>query len=132
MISPSGREPERDPRIAGALRSVTDSGTAGEELLIRRIASAARPRLSALRTGPGPWWEWTAAWARVAVPAAVAASILGGVLVARAGDSWAADALVTESALVLGAGEPASGSVLAAELLPQPTAEWLITEAFDR
>lgn len=132
MIPPIHREPERDPRIAGELQRVAGRDVNGDELLVRRIVAAAQPRLSAMREVSRPWWEWTASWARYAVPAGLAACLVGGVLAVRASDLPGGDAAITERALVLGGGDASNGATLAAELLPQPTAEWLITEAFDR
>ena len=138
MIPPIHREPERDPLIAGALHAVDTGSTDGEDLLVRRIVDAARPQLVAMRRAPRPWWEWTASWARIAVPIGVAASLGAGVLALQAADRWmgeplaAETALVTESALVLGADDPLAGTELAAELLPRPTDEWLLSEGVDR
>ena len=130
MIPPIHQEPERDPLLAGALQAVGVETAGGDAPLVRRIVHAAAPQLAALRRTPRPWWEWTASWARVAVPVGIAASLAAGALLLQASDAAAGDALVTESALVLGDGE--GGTLLAAELLPQPTEEWLLTEALDR
>lgn len=130
MIPPIHREPERDPRIAGVLRSLDTDGPDGDELLVGRIVQAARPRLAAMRRAPRPWWEWTASWARIAVPVGVAASLAAGVLLGRA--DLGGDTALTESALVLGLEDGSGGTALAAELLPLPTDEWLLTEALDR
>lgn len=129
MIPPIHREPDRNPRIAGVLRSLTTDGPGGDELLVGRIVQAARPRLAELRRAPRPWWEWTASWARIALPLGVAASLAAGLLLGRA--DLGGDTALTESALVLGL-DDGSGTALAAELLPQPTDEWLLTEALDR
>jgi hypothetical protein len=83
-----------------------------------------------MRRAPKPWWEWTASWARIAVPVGVAASLAAGVLLGRADPGG--DPALTESALVLGLEDGSGGTALAAELLPQATDEWLLTEALDR
>lgn len=137
MIPPIHREPDRDPLIAGALHALRNDDVDGDELLVRRIVDAARPRLMSMRNAPRPWWEWTASWARVAVPIGMAASFAAGLVAVQAGegrigDMVAADTvIVTESALVLGATDPARGTELAAELLPRPADEWILTGGAD-
>lgn len=130
MIPPIHREPERDPRLAGALHGLARESADGDERLVARIVEAARPRLGELRRAPRPWWAWTASWARVAVPVGVAASLAAGVMLIRAGDS-AVDDVVTESTLVLESNDDAAGGSLAGALLPQATDEWLLTAVLE-
>jgi hypothetical protein len=75
-----GREPERDARLARAIREVEGlpPGGARLELLRARIGAAATAVLEARRERA--WWEWTAHWARAEVALAAAATILAAVI----------------------------------------------------
>jgi hypothetical protein len=71
-------DPASDPRLAEALRMAFPPPTLEAEdleALSRRIAERAELTLARLR-GRAPWWAYTAGWARAAVPAALAASVM--------------------------------------------------------
>ena len=79
-------DPPRDPRLGEALRRTDIPLTsAGDAALRARIVGTARQRLERRRAAAGlpPWWSWLAAWARVALPAAMAAAAAAAVLVLR-------------------------------------------------
>jgi hypothetical protein len=73
-------EPERDPRLARAIREAEGAppGGARMELLRSRIGAAATAALEARRERA--WWEWTTHWARAEVTLAAAATILAAVI----------------------------------------------------
>jgi hypothetical protein len=73
-------EPERDPRLARAIRDAEGAppGGARMELLRSRIHAAATAALEARRERA--WWEWTTHWARAEVTLAAAATILAAVI----------------------------------------------------
>lgn len=133
MIPPLHSEPGRDERIGEALRAsdpaaaVSHSG--GDDAVALRIVQAAAPQLSRLRTVRRPWWEWTAEWARIAVPVGLAATIVAGALLLTA-DEPVDPVALGESALVLDDG--AGGSGLAAELVPAVSDEWLLAQVYER
>lgn len=145
MIPPIHREPEPDARIAAALRERTGAAAPAdaerEEFLAARIVQLAGPRLARLRRSPQRWWEWTAAWSRVAVPLGVAASLAGALLAVRSASDIdelarpqevAVVDSVTESGLILEAEDAEGGTALAGRLVPQPTDEWLLAAVLDR
>lgn len=134
----------RDAEIGRALRAVEAAAHDGsdDDVLAARIVQAARPRLAELRRGSRPWWEWTAGWARIAVPVGIAASVIAGVLaltndVDPALASDRAEAVVVldslaERAVVLGFGAPPEEGEPAGELIAQATDAWLLAEVLDR
>lgn len=112
-------DPQRDPRLADALRQTeTPLTPAGDDALRALIVGAARQRLEGRRAAAGlpPWWSWLAAWARVALPAAMAAAAVAGVLVLRtpvateestgeaAGEAGVTDTTSTSAVLLGGTG----------------------------
>jgi hypothetical protein len=100
---------------------------ATDDELRARILRAARPELARLARGR-PWWEWTAAWGRVAVPVGLAASLVAGALLARTGTGTAAGE--TESSVILGAATGATGgSELGDQFVAQANGSWLLTQA---
>lgn len=131
------KEPDRDPRLGAALRGAEsfEPGLTDDELG-RRILQAARPVLARLRPGTRPpsWWEWTAVWARLAVPIGLAAG-LGAILLAGAGTSrletaWATDSVTVTETMLAAAASPAPAESQVADLLIAPaTDEWLLNGA---
>ena len=73
-------EPERDRRLARAIREVEGPtpSAARLELLRARIAAATVAMLD--RRRERAWWEWTTHWARTEVALAAAATILAAVI----------------------------------------------------
>jgi hypothetical protein len=138
MIAGMFNHPEHDPRLGAALRGTPARSTPlDDEALHGRIMSAARPRLAQLRARQRAWWEWTAAWARVAVPVGLAASLAAGVLLVRSpatveSTSFASDT-VTASGLILSAAAGTTGSPqVADELVAQPSDDWLLDQVMSR
>jgi hypothetical protein len=125
-------EPKQDPRVGEALRARGGGQSgAGDEELRLRILQSALPRLARLREGPRPWWQWMAAWARVAVPVGLAASLAAGALLVQGTGSsdQALDSTDTETArsvvVGLATGRTAEPQI-ADELVAQPSDEWLL------
>lgn len=101
------REPERDPNLGNELRKL-EVGTrslADDEVLRRRILSAARLHLARLRAGSPQWWEYLTGWGRVTVPVALAASLAAALLIPGRTTSSAGDAseMSADSTLVTAA-----------------------------
>ncbi len=139
MIAGMFDDPERDPRLAEALRGTpTPSASLGDDQLHSRIMGAARPRLAQLRARQRPWWEWTATWARVAVPVGLAASLASGVLLVQtttSGESISSVAAdtVTASGVILSAAAGTTGSPqVGDELVAQASDDWLLTQVMSR
>lgn len=132
-------DPERDASIGDALRRLGPATSlVGDDALRARIQSAAQGRLSRLRDGGRPWWEWTASWARIALPVGVAASLaaatvlLGTSVDPNASTTGTADTL-TPSGIVLNAvagAEP--GGDVAGQLVAEASDEWLLTRVMSR
>jgi hypothetical protein len=73
------RDPPRDPELAAVLRR-RDGVVSDTDTLRRSIAAAARDRLAGLEAVEGngdAWWDWTARWARAAIPIACVAGLVG-------------------------------------------------------
>ena len=72
-------EPERDARLARAIREAEGPppSAARLELLRARIAAGTA---TALERRERAWWEWTTHWARTEVALAAAAAILAAVI----------------------------------------------------
>lgn len=131
-------EPKPNPRLAEALRQSEREPSAVDDHDLRAsIVRAARPQLERLRRGRRSWWEWTAAWSRIAVPIALAASLVTGVLLVGGGISRGSTALLsvsdTASNVILGAamGGVRSGQV-ADEFVAQASDNWLLTRVMSR
>ena len=73
-------EPERDPRLARAIREAEGPapGAARLEMLRARIAAGTAAVFE--RQRERTWWEWTTHWARTEVALAAAATILAAVI----------------------------------------------------
>jgi anti-sigma factor RsiW len=139
MIAGMFDDPERDPRLADALRGMpTPSASLGDDQVHSRIMAVARPRLAQLRTRQRPWWEWTASWARVAVPVGLAASLAAGVLLVQSTTSvgsitGVATDTVTASGVILSAAAGTTGSPqVGDELVAQASDDWLLTQVMSR
>lgn len=98
-------EPERDPRLARAIRDAEGVATSAArlELLRSRIAVAAAVLLD--NRGERAWWEWTTRWARTEVALAAAATILAAVI---------------GGAATIGRGEMAGDTIIASSVVPRP------------
>jgi hypothetical protein len=139
MMAGMFHDPERDPRLADALRGTPGpGGPLDDQQLHSRIMAAARPRLAQLRARQRPWWEWTAGWARVAVPVGLAASLAAGVLLVRSPSSGeslssiAADT-TTASGVILSAAAGGTGSPqVGDELVAQASDDWLLTQVMSQ
>jgi hypothetical protein len=132
-------DPERDPRLGEALRRLDDDAWArdDDDELSRRILLAARGRLARLHNPPEPWWEWTAAWARVVIPLGAAASIAAAaILVSERGSvdpAWSdADSVTVSGAMLSAAALPAGEAQVTDQLLVPASEEWLLNGALDR
>lgn len=80
-----GADPQRDAQLGAALRALRDASAAADiERLRGRVASAAELEL-ARRRRDATWWTHAARWARAGVPAAIAASVLLAIGIARQG-----------------------------------------------
>lgn len=145
MTDPIFSEPGRDPQIAAALRMAdAPPDPAGDDALARRIVQAARPRLAELRRAPQPWWAWTAAWARFAIPLGTAAGLVAALLAVRetdalldasaamvSADAAAALDTIAERAILLGFAEE-DGSDVAGRLVAEATDQWIAAEVLER
>jgi hypothetical protein len=139
MIAGMFKDPERDSRLADALRrTATPSSSLDDDQLRSRIMAAARRRAAQLGTGQRRWWEWTAAWARVAVPVGLAASLAAGVLLVRGtttsggfSSSTLADT-TTVSGVILSAAASGASPQLGDELVAQASDDWLLTQVMSR
>lgn len=137
-MNPFG-QPERDRRIREALQRRERPSAGDDAALTARVLRAAEPLLSERRQASAPWWQWTAAWARFAVPVGLAATLAAGILLVRsgepptaAGEEIAAAEEITESALVLGWNGGGGRAELAGALVEPATDAWLLAEASGR
>ncbi len=129
-------EPERDPELAAALRSIEQAPLeADTELLRRRIAAAARPGLAALAT-PARWWDFLSAWGRLAVPVGLAVALAAVLLMPFSGEvnvSPSPDYADTgsDTTLVLAAFSGSSGGQLA-NLIAPASHDWVLEQAISQ
>jgi hypothetical protein len=135
------QEPERDPALGAALRSLDPAAPAGEDDLLRqRIVAAARPTLGRLRSPAPRWWEWISRWMPVAVSAGVVAAFAAGLLLPSSGDLVSAAASTAnagaDSSLVIAAFSAADSSDMpddvAGSLVAPGEGDWLFQEAVSR
>ncbi|HEY7634802.1 MAG TPA: hypothetical protein VH763_04620 [Gemmatimonadales bacterium] len=138
MLAEMLADPERDPRLAEALlQTQVPCPSLTEDQLRFSILDAGRSRLAQLRARQRPWWEWTAGWARVAVPVGLAASLAAGVLLVRnpsvvQSAASAADS-VTASGVMLSAAAGTTGSPqVGDELVAEASDDWLLTQVMSR
>lgn len=105
-------EPERDPRLARAIREAEGpaASAARLELLRSRIAAAATAVLEA--RPERAWWEWMTHWARTEVMLAAAATVLAAVIGGAATIGRGEVALDTAIAVAATAGQSASTAPL--------------------
>jgi hypothetical protein len=139
-------DPERDPALAEALRrSEASRSLAVDDALRVRISLAARPALLArrlpARESVGTWWEWTAGWARLMVPAALTAVVVSALLltreagsfdVATAGATVAADTTSVSSVVLSAATLHTERAQVLNQILVPAEHDWLFTEAMGR
>lgn len=129
------REPDRDPKLAAALRPLDSAPDPAEgEDLRRRIMSQARPRLAELTLPAARWWEWLSRWVRIAVPVGLAASIAAGLFLPGRGEMTLSGSSTTEmgadSTLMVAAfAEPAARGQLASHLIAPEGNDWLLEQA---
>lgn len=129
------RDPERDPRLAEALRRLESRPSADRErALVERIVTAGRPVLGQLRNPPRSWWEQVAGWSRFAMPATVALGLVAAALLSSEwgaiSPSWSGNS-VTVSETVLSAATLPAGEVKVEDQLLAPVSdEWLLNGAF--
>jgi hypothetical protein len=135
-----------DPALGAALRDVLanplmegvdwaalERRVAERAALPLRRRSAARRRSSRRRAfgrgdRPAPWWEFTAAWARAAIPLGAAAGIAAGLLALSAPASLASSP--SEHEVLLGAATATLTDRDAAETLAGTTSgDWLLAQA---
>ncbi|HEY2378588.1 MAG TPA: hypothetical protein VGH98_21590 [Gemmatimonadaceae bacterium] len=141
-------EPERDTRLARAIRAAEGAplSVARLELLRTRIAAAATAALEARRERA--WWEWMTRWARTEVALAAAATILAAVVgsastIGRA--EVASDTVIAVTTSLRPAAATRLDSVVARSLatgasseqvmnalVGPPSGEWLLTAAVSR
>jgi hypothetical protein len=141
------REPERDSRLARAIRDAEGPppSVARLELLRSRIAAVAAAALEARRERA--WWEWMTRWARTEVALAVAATILaaviGGASIRRGeirSDSTFATTITREasgatrldSVVARALASGASSEQVMNALVGPASGEWLLTAAVSR
>ena len=139
MIAGMLHDPERDPRLADALRGTPmPIGSLNDEQLHSRIMAAARPRLAQFRARQRSWWEWTAGWARVAVPVGLAASLAAGVLLVQSPSSGeslssvAADTTTASGVILSAAAGGTESPQVGDELVAQASDDWLLTQVMSR
>jgi hypothetical protein len=131
-------EPQRDPRLGEVLARVAGPTPAAsaEERLHARIMAAAEPRLARRREPELAWWEYTAGWARAAIPIALAAGIVALFVAQQGTVDWS---LVSQASVPV-PGTAASAVVSAAtvaqqstqvvdQLIGPATREWVLSSA---
>lgn len=129
------REPDRDPKLAAALRQLEPAPhPAGAENLRRRIMSRARPRLAESTLPAARWWEWLSRWVRIAVPIGLAASLAAGLVLPRSSDMTFSgrypNDIGSDSTLMAAAfSEPLARGLLAAHLIAPEGNDWLLEQA---
>lgn len=77
---PTPPEPERDPRLARAIRDAEGPAPSAARLALLRARIAASTVAVLERRRERAWWEWTTHWARTEVALAAAATILAAVI----------------------------------------------------
>jgi hypothetical protein len=135
---PAGGEPQRDQRLGEMLARVAGPTPAAgtEERLHARIMLAAGPQLSRRREPDLAWWEYTAGWARAAIPLALAAGIVALFAAQQGSVDWS---LVSQASVPV-PGTAASAVVSAAtvaqqstqvvdQLIGPATREWVLSSA---
>ncbi|MFL5494500.1 MAG: hypothetical protein ACJ8DC_08980 [Gemmatimonadales bacterium] len=131
-------EPERDPRLAAALRRIDPTPDLSEEEALRlRILQAVRGMSQGLNAGPPRWWEWISSWIPVAVPMGVTACLAAALLLRATGESPAASVYSAEtaadSAMVLATFSDAGfGNQVTAQLIAPEGDDWLLAEVIVR
>jgi len=132
------REPERDPALGAALRTLDDQTPAGDsDRLRQRIVTAAAPALGRLRSPAPQWWEWISRWVSIAVPVGLAATLAAGLLLPSGADAVSAAASSAnagaDSTLVIAAfSEADTTGEVASHLVTPDGGDWLLEEAVSR
>jgi hypothetical protein len=133
-------EPRPDPQLGAALRRLESERSTGQEDLLReRIVAAARPMLAQLRSPASPrWWEWLSRWVSIALPVGLAASLVGGLLLARSEASenlgdYSVELATTDSTLVNAAyAGLANGTDVASHVIAPAGGEWLFEQVLSQ
>ena len=129
------REPPHDPALGAALRGLEARSPRGDDdVLRRRIISAAAPKLRQLRSPAPRWWEWISHWMPVALPVGLAVSLATGLLLPSAGDlvnvaSSGAEAGADSTLVIAAFSETSAGGELAAHLVAPASGDWLFEQA---
>ena len=130
---PFDREPARDTELGAALRG-RDAIDADTDALRQAIVANARQRLARLEDGDR-WWDWTARWARAAIPIACAAAIVGvattAMLALPAGEAQQA-LRAPVVAFVSVASPEVTGVQLTDSLVGPATHDWVLNGAVSR
>jgi hypothetical protein len=128
-------EPERDPELAAALRSLEQAALeADADVLRRRIAAAARPRLVAIASHEPRWWELLSVWGRLAVPLELAVAVAGVLLMPSSRELSASPDYPdagSDTTLVLAALSAEAGGQVA-NLIAPASQDWLLEQAISR
>lgn len=129
------REPSHDPALGAALRGLEARSPGGDDdVLRRRIISAAAPKLRQLRSPAPRWWEWISHWMPVALPVGLVVSLATGLLLPSAGDlvnvaSSGAEAGADSTLVIAAFSETSAGGELAAHLVAPASGDWLFEQA---
>jgi hypothetical protein len=132
------REPERNPRLAAALRQIDPVPDVTQaEHLRRRIMGRARPRLAELELPAARWWEWLSQWVRIAVPVGLAASLAAGLFLPRSSEmslleSYTSEIGADSTLMVAAFSEPSVRGQLAGHLIAPEGNDWLLEQALTR
>lgn len=97
-------EPERDRRLARAIRDAEGPAPSAARLELLRARIAAGTMAMLERRRERAWWEWTTHWARTEVAVAAAATILAAVIGGAA--TIGRGEVVADSTVAIGAGVP--------------------------
>ncbi|HEU4630198.1 MAG TPA: hypothetical protein VFS08_10675 [Gemmatimonadaceae bacterium] len=127
-----GAEPRRDARLASALRHAAwmerDDPAALDALRERIVAAAARP-LARRRAAAPAWWEWTAGWARTAIPLGLAAAALLGVVAWWGARPARAVPAAEPPATIAGApARPVAATVVMAAVITETEADTMVDQ----
>ena len=134
---PLDRDPARDPALSAALRR-RDAAVSDTDTLRRAIAATARERLARLEAGEAAgdrWWDWTARWARAAIPIACAAGLVGVAVTAMLALPGAEEQQSPRApvvAFVSVASPDANATQLIDSLVGPATHDWVLNGAVSR
>jgi hypothetical protein len=127
-------EPEREPALGAALRSLEQAAPEPDaDMLRRKIAVAARPRLMALASHEPRWWELLSVWGRLAVPLGLAVAVVGVLLMPSSRElSVSTDSPDTGSDTTLLAALSSEAGGRVANLIAPASQDWLLEQAISR